>query len=79
VAEPPAGEAAEVEFGRLGWWIDPATRRRHLIHGLLVTLCFSRYAFLAVSLRQDLPAVLAGLEAAWRSSGASSSASWSII
>ena len=65
VAEPPAGEAAEVDFGRLGWWVDPATRRRHLIHGLLVTLCFSRYAFLAVSLRQDLPAVLAGLEAAW--------------
>lgn len=65
VAEPPAGEAAEVDFGRLGWWVDPATSQRHLIHGLLVTLCFSRYAFLAVSLRQDLPAVLAGLEAAW--------------
>lgn len=30
-----------------------------------MTLCFSRYAFLAISLRQDLAAVLDGLEAAW--------------
>ena len=35
------------------------------MHGLLVTLAFSRYAFLWVALRQDLPTVLAGLEAAW--------------
>jgi hypothetical protein len=35
------------------------------VYGLLVTLCFSRYAFLPISLRQDLPAVLEGLEAAW--------------
>ena len=65
VAEPPAGEAAEVDFGRMGLGLDPATGQRHQIHGLLVTLCWSRYAFLAVSLRQDLTAVLAGLEAAW--------------
>lgn len=65
VAEPPAGEAAEVDFGLLGLWRDPATGQRHRIHGLLVTLCWSRYAFLAVGLRQDLTAVLTGLEAAW--------------
>ena len=35
------------------------------MYGLLITLCFSRYAFLAISLRQDLAAVLDGLEAAW--------------
>ena len=65
VAEPPAGEAAEVDFGLLGLWTDPATGARRRIYGLLVTLCFSRYAFLGISLRQDLPAVLDGLEAAW--------------
>lgn len=65
VAEPPPGEAAEVDFGVLGMWTDLATGRRHRISGLLVTLCFSRYAFLALSLRQDLTAVLDGLEAAW--------------
>lgn len=35
------------------------------MYGLLVTLAFSRYAFLAIALRQDLAAVLDGLEAAW--------------
>ena len=65
VAEPPPGEAAEADFGVLGMWTDPATGQRRRIYGLLVTLCCSRYAFLAVSLRQDLAAVLAGLEAAW--------------
>jgi transposase len=65
VAEPPAGEAAEVDFGRLGLWPDPATGARRTVYGLLVTLAFSRYAFLWVALRQDLPTVLAGLEAAW--------------
>jgi transposase len=65
VAEPPPGEAAEVDFGVLGLWSDPLLARRHRIYGLLVTLCFSRYAFLAISLRQDLTAVLDGLESAW--------------
>ena len=65
VAEPPPGEAAEVDFGILGGWPDPATGARRRIAGLLVTLCYSRYACLAVSLRQDLAALLDGLEAAW--------------
>jgi transposase len=65
VADPPPGEAAEVDFGRLGRWPDPATGARRYVYGLLVTLAFSRYAFLWVALRQDLPTVLAGLEAAW--------------
>ena len=65
VAEPPPGEAAEVDFGRLGLWPDPATGSHRHVYGLLVTLAFSRYAFLWVALRQDLPTVLAGLEAAW--------------
>jgi transposase len=65
VADPPPGEAAEVDFGLLGLWRDPGSGQRRRIHGLLVTLCYSRYAFLWISLRQDLPAVLDGLEAAW--------------
>ena len=65
VADPPPGEAAEVDFGVLGLWTDPLTDQRRRIYGLLVTLCASRYAYLHVALRQDLPAVLDGLEAAW--------------
>ncbi len=65
VADPPPGEVAETDFGVLGYWPDPDSGRRRRVYGLLVTLCFSRYACLAITLRQDLPAVLDGLEAAW--------------
>lgn len=65
VAEPAPGEAAEIDFGVLGLWFDPLGERQRRVYGLLVTLCFSRYAFLAISLRQDLAAVLDGLESAW--------------
>ena len=65
VADPPPGEAAEIDFGLLGLWLDPDREQRRRVWGLLVTLCYSRYAFLWVTLRQDLPAVLDGLEAAW--------------
>ena len=65
LADPPPGEAAEVDFGVLGLWPDPATGTRRRVSGLLVTLCHSRYACLAVSLRQDLGALLDGLEIAW--------------
>jgi hypothetical protein len=58
VADPPPGEVAETDFGVLGHWLDRSTGRRRRVYGLLVTLCFSRYAFLAISLRQDLAAVL---------------------
>jgi len=65
VADPPPGEAAEVDFGVLGLWPDLATGTQRRVYGLLVTLCHSRYACLAVSLRQDLGALLDGLELAW--------------
>jgi transposase len=65
VADPPPGEVAETDFGVMGHWPDPSTGQRRRVYGLLVTLCCSRYAFLAITLRQDLVAVLDGLEAAW--------------
>jgi transposase len=65
MADPRPGEVAETDFGLRGSWLDPSTARRRRVYGLLVTLCFSRYAFLAISLRQDFGAVLEGLEAAW--------------
>ncbi len=66
VAEPPPGEAAETDFELLGLWPDPATGKRRRVYGLLVTLCHSRYACLAVGLRQDLDALIDGLELAWK-------------
>jgi hypothetical protein len=38
VAEPPAGEAAEADFRRLGRWPDPVTGSHQYVYGLLVTL-----------------------------------------
>jgi transposase len=40
-------------------------RLANRVYGLLVALRFSRYAFLAITLRQDLAAALDGLESAW--------------
>lgn len=65
VAEPPPSEATGTDFDLLGLWTDPETGPRWRLYRLLVTLCFSGCAFLAICLRQDLPAVLDGLEAAW--------------
>lgn len=65
VAASPPGEVAEVDFGLLGLWRDPLTGQRRRVHGLLITLCASRYAYLHVSVRQDLATVIDGLEAAW--------------
>ena len=66
VVEPPPGEVAEVDFGLLGLWPDPTAGRWRRVYGFLVTLGYSRYAFLWLCLRQDLQTVLDGLEAAWR-------------
>ena len=62
---PPPGEAAEIDFGLLGLWLDSDRGQRRRGHGLLVTLCYSRCAFLWIRLRQDLSAVPDGLEADW--------------
>ena len=41
----PPGEVAEVDYGRLGLWIDPLTGRRRTINGFIMTLAFSRHVF----------------------------------
>jgi hypothetical protein len=38
VAEPPPGEAAEIDFGVLGLWGDPLLQRQRRIYGVLVAL-----------------------------------------
>jgi hypothetical protein len=41
----PPGEVAEVDYGRLGLWVDPLTGRRRTINGFVMTLAFSRHLF----------------------------------
>jgi hypothetical protein len=65
MAETAPGEVAEVDFGRLGLLYDPESGKKRFTYALVVTLVFSRHQYVAVSFTQKLPALIAGIEAAW--------------
>lgn len=65
MAETEPGEVAEVDFGRLGYLFDKVLNRMRALHALVVTLVFSRYQYVYVTHRQDLPALIGGIEEAW--------------
>ncbi len=41
----PAGRVAEVDYGRLGRWVDPLTGRGHIVEGFVMALGASRRLF----------------------------------
>ena len=59
------GEVAEMDFGRLGMIVDPATGRRRAVWGLIIVLGYSRHSFVWPTHGQTLEDIIAGLEAAW--------------
>ena len=63
--DPPPGQVAECDFGRLGYLVDLETGRRRLVWGLHIVLAYSRHSFLWPLLQQTLEEVTAGFEAAW--------------
>lgn len=65
MAETEPGEVAEVDFGRLGYLYDKVLNRMRALHALVVTLVFSRYQYVYVTHKQDLPALIGGIEEAW--------------
>jgi hypothetical protein len=65
MAETEPGEVAEVDFGRLGYVYDKALGKKRLLHALVVTLVFSRHQYVHVTHKQDLPALIKGIEDAW--------------
>lgn len=65
MAETEPGEVAEVDFGRLGYFFDKALNRMRLLYALVVTLVFSRHQYVHVTHKQDLPALIRGVEEAW--------------
>jgi transposase len=65
MAETLPGEVAQVDFGRMGLVYDPETGRIRVLHALVVTLVMSRYQYVYLTHRQDLPALITGIEAAW--------------
>lgn len=65
MAETAPGEVAQVDFGRMGLVFDPEAGKNRVLHALVVTLVFSRHQYVYLSHRQDLDALVAGIEEAW--------------
>jgi transposase len=52
--DPPApGAEAQVDYGQLGRWTDPATGARHTVHAFAMVLCCSRHLFVRPVIRMD--------------------------
>ena len=47
------GSEAQIDYGRLGMWTDPATGRRHTVQAFVMVLACSRYMFVRPVLRMD--------------------------
>lgn len=62
----PAGEVAELDFGKLGMLTDPETLKKRAVWALVVVLPYSRHQFVYPLARQTLEECIAGLESAWR-------------
>ncbi len=69
MAETAPGEVAQADFGRMGLVFDPLTGKRRVLHALVVTLVFSRHQYVYLTFRQDLDALVAGMEEAWEAFG----------
>jgi transposase len=63
--DPPAGQEAQVDFGKMGMMVDVATGRTRALWALIVTLSFSRYQFVWPTFLQTTQAVCEGLDRAW--------------
>ena len=64
VADGEPGAECQVDFAKMGLLPDGPGRRR-VTHALIFTAVYSRHCYVHLSFRQDLPAVIAGCEAAW--------------
>jgi transposase len=65
VLDGEPGAECQVDFGKMGLLLDPATGRRRTVHALIFTAVYSRHMFVWLSFSQTLEAVVAGCEAAW--------------
>lgn len=65
LAQRPPGQAAEMDYGRLGRIADPDTGRQRTVWALVVVLPFSRHMFVWPTHTQTLDDAVEGLERAW--------------
>ena len=59
------GAELQVDFGLMGYLLDPEDGKRRKVHALIFTAVYSRHMFVWLSHAQTLAAVIAGCEAAW--------------
>lgn len=59
------GVELQVDFGHMGYLVDPVDGRRRKVHALIFTAVVSRHMFVWLTYSQTLTAVIAGCEAAW--------------
>jgi transposase len=50
---PPPGHEGQVDYGRLGMWLDPATGRRVTVWAFVMVLSCSRHVFVRPVIRMD--------------------------
>lgn len=65
VDDPPPGEEAQADFGKMGMLFDPETGKSRALWCLIVTLTCSRMQFVWPTFDQTTEAVCEGLDAAW--------------
>lgn len=63
--DPPPGQEAQVDFGKMGPMLDPEVGRVRMLWALIVTLSFSRYQFVWPTFSQTTEAVCEALDRAW--------------
>jgi len=63
--DPPAGQEAQVDFGKMGQLVDAEAGRPRVLWALVITLAFSRYQFVWPTFAQTTEAVCDGLDRAW--------------
>jgi transposase len=50
---PEPGEEAQVDYGKLGRWVDPATGKKHTVWAFAIVLCASRHMFVRPVITMD--------------------------
>ena len=50
---PPAGSEAQIDYGRLGMWLDPAIGRRRTVWAFVMVLPCSRHMFVRPTVNMD--------------------------
>lgn len=70
VDDPPPGQEAQIDFGKMGMIVDTETGKRRTLWALIITLAFSRYQFVWPTFRQTTEALCEGLDRAWMFFGA---------